>query len=99
MLKGVSLSIFLVACLALYLAVTTLFDPTLPGAASYVDSRIAYSGTVLVLGLACCVVAGFVWSSTSSLRPGTAVTVAVSLWSVLLLVVCLHLGVADQIPL
>ena len=99
MAKGVSLSIFLAACLALYLAVLMLINPTLPGATSVGDSRIAYGVVILTLAFVCCIVAGLTWSHASTMRPGVAVSAALSLWSVLLVVLCITLGVAYQLPL
>ena len=99
MLKGVSLSIFLAGCLALYLAVLMLINPTLPGATSGADSRIAYSFTIMLLALACSVISGLTWSQGSSVRPGLAVATSLSLWFVLLIAVCVELGVADRLPL
>ena len=99
MLKSVSLSIFLAGCAALYLAVLMLINPTLPGATSFVDARVAYSITVMLLALACCVVAGLTWSRASRTSAATAVTTALGLSVLFLIVVCLRLGLSANLPL
>ncbi len=99
MLKGVSLSIFLAGCLALYLAILMLINPIIPGASSFVDERVAYSVTILILALICCVVAGLTWSRASGTRPGVAVFTSLSLWTILLVAVFMVLGVGDKLPL
>ena len=99
MLKSVSLSIFVDGCLALYLSVLMLMNPTLPGATNLADTRMAYSFTVLMLAFACCVVSGLTWSHAAKIRAGVAVGTAVSLWFVLLVAFCFHLGIGDRMPL
>jgi len=99
MLKGVSISIFLAGCLALYLAVLMLINPTVPGATAMIDARIAYSITIVVLALVCCAIAGLTWSHASKMRASTAVMAALALSTVFLVVVCMQMGLGDQIPL
>ena len=99
MLKGISLSIFLAGCVAVYLAVLMLIDPVFPGAASFVDTRFAYSFTVLALALICCVVAGLTWSRATRVSAETAVSTALALSMLFLIAVCMQLGLADKIPL
>ncbi len=99
MLKAISVAIFLAGCMALYLAVLMVINPTFPGASNFIDTRVAYSITILLLALVCCVVSGLTWSYGSAVRPSVAVYTALSLWLVLLVIVCVALATGDRIPL
>jgi hypothetical protein len=100
MLKGVSVSLFLAACLALYFGMLVLVDPTLPGAGSVANARMAYSCAVLLLGLFCCLVSGLTWGYASpSVRPGTGALTALFAWFVLLLAAGVRLALTERLPL
>ena len=99
MLRSVSVSLFLGAFLALYLALLVVFNPVVPGVPTLADARMAYSCAFLLLGVFCCVSAGITWSFASTVRAWTAVISVLSVWFVLLLSVCLRLLATDRLPL